>query len=144
MADAMNRVIPVQDLVGFIDGTARATCRPDEDQDLFYNGYYHCHGIKFQSVMSLLGLVIDWAGPVSINDADSLLLAKSGLLDRMAALENLTGRTMKLYGDPAYAMGRHLCRSFKGAMTQEQIAFCNLMNPHRQSVENGFAVILSN
>ena len=82
----MNQHVLVQDLAGFIDGTARAMCRPTNDQDLYYNGYYKMHGIKFQSIMSLLGLIIDWAGPVTINDSDSVLFARSGIYDRLVTL----------------------------------------------------------
>ena len=35
---------------GFIDGTVRATCRPDENQREVYNGHKKVHGLKFQSV----------------------------------------------------------------------------------------------
>jgi hypothetical protein len=38
LADAINGQVPMADLIGFIDGTARHTCRPTHHQDLLYNG----------------------------------------------------------------------------------------------------------
>jgi len=34
-------------IIGFIDGTARRTCRPTLLEHLLYNGYYKFHGLKF-------------------------------------------------------------------------------------------------
>jgi hypothetical protein len=135
--------LPVEDLIGFIDGTARHTCRPTSDQDLAYNGYYGYHGIKFHGIMSLLGLWLEWWGPACIRAVDSTMLRRSGLLHRLAALEQKFNVAYQIYGDSAYPRTRYTQASYKGTMTQAQVDFCNMMNPKRQVVENGFGHLMS-
>ena len=135
--------LPVRDLIGFIDGTARHTCRPTSDQDLAYNGYYGYHGIKFHGIMSLLGLWLEWWGPACIRAADSMMMRRSGLLHRLAALEQKVNVAYQIYGDSAYPKTRYTQASYKGPMTQAQVDFCNMMNPKRQVVENGFGHLMS-
>ena len=49
---------------GFIDGTVRATCRPDENQREVYNGHKKVHGLKFHSVSLPNGMIANLYGPV--------------------------------------------------------------------------------
>ena len=42
---------------GFIDGTVRPICRPQQHQRVLYNGHKHIHSIKFQSVVAANGLI---------------------------------------------------------------------------------------
>jgi hypothetical protein len=93
--------------------------------------------------MSLLGLWLEWWGPACINTGDSMMLTRSGLLDRLADLHQSTGVAYQIYGDSAYPWGPYTKRSFKGRMTRAQVNFCNQMNPTRQAVENGFGHLLS-
>ena len=48
----------------FIDGTVRATCRPDENQREVYIGHKKVHGLKFQSVSLPNGMIANLYGPV--------------------------------------------------------------------------------
>ena len=48
---------------GFIDGTLNATCRPVVDQCQFYSGHKRKHGYKFQSIVTLDGLMSSLMGP---------------------------------------------------------------------------------
>ena len=49
---------------GFVDGTVRPICRPDENQRIVYNGHKRVHAIKFQSVALPNGLIGHLYGPV--------------------------------------------------------------------------------
>lgn len=48
---------------GFIDGTVRAICGPDENQREVYNGHKKVHGLKFQSVSLPNGMIANLYGP---------------------------------------------------------------------------------
>jgi hypothetical protein len=50
-------------IVGFVDGTVRAICRPRENQRDVYNGHYRQHAIKFQSIATPDGLIRVLNGP---------------------------------------------------------------------------------
>ncbi|XP_070392999.1 uncharacterized protein [Dermacentor albipictus] len=48
---------PLHKCWAFIDGTARAICRPrqKQQQEAYYSGYKSCHCVKYQSAMALHG-----------------------------------------------------------------------------------------
>lgn len=49
---------------GFIDGTVRPICRPEQNQRIVYNGHKRVHALKFQSVSLPNGLIGNLYGPV--------------------------------------------------------------------------------
>ena len=49
---------------GFIDGTVRPICRPDQNQRILYNGHKWVHGLKYQSVALPNGMIANMYGPV--------------------------------------------------------------------------------
>ena len=49
---------------GFIDGTVRPICRPDQNQRVVYDGHKKVHGLKFQSVSLPDGMLANLYGPV--------------------------------------------------------------------------------
>lgn len=49
---------------GFIDGTVRPICRPDQHQRQVYNGHKRVHALKFQSVTLPNGIIANLYGPV--------------------------------------------------------------------------------
>lgn len=49
---------------GFIDGTVRPICRPQENQRIVYNGHKRVHGLKYQSVALPSGMIANMYGPV--------------------------------------------------------------------------------
>jgi DDE superfamily endonuclease len=69
-----------------IHGTLCKTSCPSYFQELMYSGHKHCHGIKFQSIVTPDGLFTSMYGPVNGNRHDSFLLSTSGLLDKLQAL----------------------------------------------------------
>lgn len=66
-ADAIARKgAPLENCFGFVDGTVRPICRPNENQSTVYNGHKRVHGLKFQSVTIPNGLIANLYGPVGI------------------------------------------------------------------------------
>ena len=49
---------------GFIDGTVRPICRPEENQKVVYNGHKRVHALKYQSVVAANGLIANLYGPI--------------------------------------------------------------------------------
>ena len=49
---------------GFIDGTVRPICRPQDNQRVVHNGHKRVHAIKFQSVTAPSGMIAQIYGPV--------------------------------------------------------------------------------
>ena len=49
---------------GFIDGTVRPICRPQENQGIVYNGHKRVHALKYQSVALPCGMIANMYGPV--------------------------------------------------------------------------------
>ena len=48
---------PLENCWGFIDGTVRPLCKPDENQRILYNGHKRVYVIKFQTVVAPHGLI---------------------------------------------------------------------------------------
>ena len=66
-ADAIARKgAPLENCFGFVDGTVRPICRPNENQSTVYNGHKRVHALKFQSVTIPNGLIANLYGPVGI------------------------------------------------------------------------------
>ena len=42
---------PLPNCFGFIDGTVRPICQPEQNQRIVYNGHKQVHGLKYQSVV---------------------------------------------------------------------------------------------
>lgn len=55
---------PLVNCFGFVDGTVRPICRPNEHQSTVYNGHKRVHALKFQSVKIPNGLIANLYGPV--------------------------------------------------------------------------------
>ena len=49
---------------GFVDGTVRPICRPEQNQRVVYNGHKKVHALKFQSISLPNGLIGNIYGPV--------------------------------------------------------------------------------
>ncbi|KAH6937489.1 hypothetical protein HPB50_000756 [Hyalomma asiaticum] len=65
---------PLHNCWGFIDGTARAICRPSTDQKAFFSGHKRFHALKYQSIMRPNGIICQLNGPYvgSRHDAGKL------------------------------------------------------------------------
>ena len=54
---------PLNSCLGFIDGTVRPISKPGQNQRIVYNGHKRAHGVKFQSVALLNGIIGNMYGP---------------------------------------------------------------------------------
>ena len=122
---------------GFIDGTVRPICRPNQNQRIVYNGHKRVHALKFQSVVAPNGLIANMFGPMEGRRHDSGMLRESGLLDDLEIHSmDQFGHNLCIYGDPAYPIRPQLMCPFRGAaLTNEQQNFNTAMSKVRVSVE---------
>ena len=74
---------PLKNCFGFVDGTVRPMCRPNEHQRVMYNGHKRVHAIKLQSLAVPNVLIANLYGPVEGKRHDSAMLRMSGLLQEL-------------------------------------------------------------
>lgn len=74
---------PLDNCWGFVDGTVRPVCRPQQGQRELYNGHKRVHGIKFQSIVVPNGMIANLFGPIMGRRHDAYMLARSGVLDEL-------------------------------------------------------------
>ncbi|XP_072173898.1 uncharacterized protein [Diadema setosum] len=131
---------------GFVDGTVRPICRPNENQRVVYNGHKRVHALKYQNVSAANGMIANLFGPIEGRRHDSYMLRESGLLHELEQYSHdVDGNTLCIYGDPAYPIRAHLQSPFKGnAITPEQEAYNRSMSSVRVSVEWLFGDIVNN
>ncbi|XP_072143161.1 putative nuclease HARBI1 [Dermacentor andersoni] len=131
---------PLTNCWAFIDGTARAICRPSRGQKLYFSGHKRFHALKYQAIMCPNGIIcqLDGSYPGSKHDAGNF-----GISNVYSKLENLVqGHNYCIYGDPAYPLRPLLLKPYGGAsLTPEQCAFNKAMSSVRQAVEWGFGKI---
>ena len=83
-ADAVHDAgAPLTNYFGFIDGTVRPICRPEEMQRVVYNGHRRVHALKFQSIATPNGLRANLFGPVDGCRHDSGMLADSDIYQQL-------------------------------------------------------------
>ena len=63
---------------GYVNGTVRTVCRPNENQQAIYNGHKCVHSIKYQDVALPNGLVGNPFGPIAGRRHNRFMLAASG------------------------------------------------------------------
>jgi hypothetical protein len=116
---------------GFIDGTFRKMSQPGQIQEVVYNGHKQGHGVKFQSVVTPDGLIIDLYGPIEGSRHDAFLFMKSQLGQRISALPlSPDQKCFYLYGDAGYqGLSRDIYTPF--------------INPVRGSIEAKFNLEMS-
>eukprot|EP01034_Spumella_vulgaris_P040630 gene40630-50266_t len=93
---------PLFRVIGFIDNTIFATCRPGSGpvnrgvgaprwtsliQQAFYTGWKHLHGVKIQTCTLPNGLIADVFGPVSVRHNDLFTLGESRINPRMRDMQ---------------------------------------------------------
>ena len=129
---------PLDNCVGFLDGTVRPICRPQQNQREVYNGHKRLHALKFQSLIYPNGIIGHLHGPMSGRRHDVALLNESGLLPMFAA----TAPNYVIYGDKGYTLQQSLIAPYRGAhLTPQQEMFNKEMGKLRTSVEWGFGKI---
>ena len=108
---------PLENCIGFIDGTVRPLCRPIHFQRICYNGHKRVHALKFQSIVTPDGIIANLFGPLEGRRHDCFLLAVSGVLEQFETFNwtDRNGRNFCLYGDPAYPVRDFLIAPYKNA-----------------------------
>lgn len=137
--------LPVNNLIGFIDGKLWRVARPEKFQKVLYSGHKRVHGIKTQGIMFPNGIMPYPFGPINGSRHDSLLLRESGILDIMEEICNQCGQDYILFGDSAYPKDRFLWAMYKdigGHMPPWQAVFNADMSPERVTVEWGFGKVV--
>ncbi|KAM7291994.1 uncharacterized protein ISCGN_025280 [Ixodes scapularis] len=133
---------PLTNCWGFLDGTARAICRPSQSQTEYFSGHKRHHVIKFQSVMCANGIICELDGPYRGRRHDAGMLQRSCLYEKLQRL--VQGRSYVLYGDPAYPIKALIIKPYgvSGATAPQQL-FNSRMSTVRQAVEWGFGKIVA-
>lgn len=134
---------PLRNCWGFIDGTARAICRPGVDQQEYFSGHKRLHCVKYQSVLCPDGIIVSLLGPFHGRRHDAGILRESGFYEQLESCCKFPHeRNFVLYGDPAYGVREQLISPHRqGRLTPQQQHFNTAMSAVRQSVEWGFQKI---
>ncbi|KAJ8914010.1 hypothetical protein NQ315_012033, partial [Exocentrus adspersus] len=110
-AQAINiKECPLQNCWAFIDGTARAICRPSENQEAYYSGHKKMHCLKYQSVCTPDGLIINLQGAYQGRRHDAAILRESRLLEQLQLHVVFPDQEFVLYGDEGYGLMNLLIR----------------------------------
>ncbi|CAN7982950.1 unnamed protein product [Ixodes hexagonus] len=133
---------PLTNCWGFIDGTARAICRPSECQNEFFSGHKRHHVVKYQSLMCANGIICQLDGPFRGRRHDAGMMHDSCLYEKLQRL--VRGRSYVIYGDPAYPIRTLVLKPYGGAgATAAKLLFNRQMSTVRQAVEWGFGKIVA-
>ncbi|KAF8573009.1 hypothetical protein K439DRAFT_1376765 [Ramaria rubella] len=131
-ADALHAFgAPCKTIFGFINCTICLTCRPGEFQELVYTGYKKCHGMKYQGVVILNGLIGHLSGPFRAPQNDMGVLVESNLLGyleshaiqpRSTHVDPPAHHYFQVYGDSAYGVSPVMVSPYAGIIppTPEQ------------------------
>ena len=109
-----NEFVPFENTIFFIDGTVRRICRATNNQKVTYNGHKRKHALKYQSIVSLDGLIADLRGPYCGSRHDARMLSDSKVMHDIYNLNNSNNIYINCYGDPAYPNIANLHRPFIG------------------------------
>lgn len=135
---------PLQNCWGFVDGTVREMCKPSRNQREVFSGHKRFHGLKFQSIVTPNGLIVNLYGPIPGRRHDAWLLQESDILGHCEATFNdQAGNPLCLFGDSAYPIRNHLLRPYRGVnLTPQQQNFNAAMSSVRMAVEWEFGKII--
>lgn len=135
--------VPTDSLWAFIDGSDRKICRPSILQGEMYSGHKRLHAIKFQSLLTPDGIIVDLAGPYSGRRHDATMLYQSNFLHRMDEKLDPFDSHYFIYGDPGYPIRRRLMSPYRGAahLDPKFGEFNKAMARVRQPVEWGFCKV---
>lgn len=103
----------------FIDGTAREMCRPGIDQEEYYSGHKRSHCLKYQSVLTPDGIIINLMGPWPGRRHDAGIFRESNLYQQLEenCVDPIANEQFVIYGDQAwnkcpviFAVSRPTCK----------------------------------
>ena len=113
---------PLENYWGFVHGTVRPICRPEENQRTVYKGHKKIHAIKFQSVVAPNGLIANSFDTEESRRHDSGMLGDSGLLRKLQQhAHGPNWNIICIYHDPVYSLRQQLMGPSKGeSMSQSR------------------------
>ncbi|XP_077492280.1 uncharacterized protein LOC144103438 [Amblyomma americanum] len=133
---------PLPNCWAFVDGTARAICRPKRNQKLYFSGHKRMHMVKYQSLMCPNGIVCQLDGHYPGSYHDARIFRESGLYSKLKRI--VANERLVIYGDPAYPLRPLLMKPYGGCRrTPTQDAFNCGMSKVRQAVEWGFGKVVA-
>ncbi len=124
---------------GFVDGTFRGTCRPEQEQQAVYSGYKKHHGFKYQAIVCPDGLIGSIMGPYEGKANDHAIVRHSGLERELQQICE-GRRQLFLYGDQAYKHLDGIFGPYRGgrALSGPKKAFNKTLSSVRIAVEQAF------
>lgn len=133
-------------IFGFIDGTFRAFCKPEKLQGIYYTGYKHAHGCKFQGIVCPDGLMMSLSGPYEgrLNDLNMVLESKISetISEKFEPHEppDRLDKKLFLYGDKAYHGLPRIIAPYprNNLIVDETHSWNKEMEKARVAVENAF------
>lgn len=130
---------PLTNCIGFIDGTARAICRPTVEQKEMYSGHKRQHCMKFQCITLPNGIIIHMSMPYSGRRHDAFILKDTLILDQL----HLYCNPYCIYGDEGYPLKKQLIRPYSSTtLSEAQTNFNREMSRVRQCVEWSFGKLV--
>ena len=146
--------IPIDNLIGWVDGKGWDICKPGMYQRVMYSGHSRCHQCKTQGIVFPNGVQPYPFGPCHGSTHDSTILRDSRILQIMhdscrggqyesEFAPGGLGRDYVLFGDSAYPVSYFLYRMYKGVMMAWQRWYNSEMSPARVTVEWGFGKIVA-
>lgn len=140
----LNVGAPIQNCWGFIDGTARAICRPSINQEQYFSGHKRHHCVKYQSVLAPDGIVVSLMGPYTGRRHDAGIFRDTNFYDQLEHHARFGDDIFVLYGDSAYPVQELLLCPYPGRnINAAQQNFNARMSSVRQAVEWGFGKIIN-
>jgi DDE superfamily endonuclease len=133
-----------QKVWGSVDGTFRPIARPIDRQVIYYSGYYHLHGVKYQAIQTPDGLITSLIGPFAGSLHDVNIWDQTAIQDKIRSLQ-VDQEALYIFGDSAY-QGRLgiICPkkdNRHNPLTQIQKSYQQWLSSHRVNVECGFALV---
>lgn len=130
---------------GFIDGTARAICRPSLNQEEYYSGHKRIHCIKYQSIVCPDGIISSLKGAYNGRRHDAGILRESHVYEQLEDIGVFPNRNFVIYGDQAYPIMELILCPYPDRLDlpDYQRHFNHSMSVLRQAVEWGFQKVVT-
>ena len=137
--------VPLNNCVGYVDGSNQKMDKPKVGQHVLYNGHKRCHVVKWQGIMLPNGIMPMPFGPCHGRNHDAHMLHLSKLPRIMRRICRRLGLVYQIYGDPAYPQSQYIGGPFRHTRLNDAEALFNVrMSSTRISNEWGFGKILTN
>ena len=150
-AAAVEKISGVDVCFGFLDGTVRPVCKPQDAQAEFYTGKDRVHALKYQILSTPDGMIRHIDGPWPGRRHDQHMVTSAPCLDGMPVLQQWLlrhprtpyGTAYFIYADAGYSTAPCIETPFPdGAFNLQHEAYNEAMAASRIAVEWEFGHIL--